>query len=360
MKTGLSPGAFGRELCRIGAERKDRIIDMHQIEYANGALFNSKAQSIHERERFELTEHSSNQVAQYLNIPTAAMAKFGKDAGHTYHWNGVVNEQIKRKPGPRLLRVLDGKLQGFVSTRFNIGYDAHRTFPPLMETLFLAGMKIESAQVTQTHSYIKAVSPKVQGAVLHQPVNFGLCLSTSDVGLARHRASLLVYTLECLNGMVIASVDCSLEHTHRGRNMWSNDEGGLDGEPDPEKITQAITTMGVDMVKLLDERKIGTIIDQINNVAEMRIPRDEKQVEKALRKSGISPFGETESVLKHLARENRYTLWGLSSAITRAAQDVESYDRSTQMEAIGWKVLQNPPSFTVDTEPAVDVVGPLN
>lgn len=31
--------------------------------------------------------------------------------------------------------------------------------------------------------------------------------------------------------------------------------------------------------------------------------------------------------------------YGLANAVTRAAQDVESYDRSTDMESIGYKVL---------------------
>jgi hypothetical protein len=31
-------------------------------------------------------------------------------------------------------------------------------------------------------------------------------------------------------------------------------------------------------------------------------------------------------------------MYGLSNAITRASQDVESYDRATALEGIGWQV----------------------
>lgn len=34
--------------------------------------------------------------------------------------------------------------------------------------------------------------------------------------------------------------------------------------------------------------------------------------------------------------------YGLSNAITRASQDVESYDRATALEGIGWQVAAMP------------------
>ena len=40
-----------------------------------------------------------------------------------------------------------------------------------------------------------------------------------------------------------------------------------------------------------------------------------------------------------MIRGGDLSLYGLSNAITRAAQDVESYDRSTEMESIGYTVL---------------------
>ena len=36
------------------------------------------------------------------------------------------------------------------------------------------------------------------------------------------------------------------------------------------------------------------------------------------------------------------TLYGLSNAITRHSQDVESYDRATELESIGYNVLSMP------------------
>ncbi|MFR4165208.1 MAG: DUF932 domain-containing protein, partial [Dorea formicigenerans] len=40
---------------------------------------------------------------------------------------------------------------------------------------------------------------------------------------------------------------------------------------------------------------------------------------------------------------NDLTLYGLSNAVTRHSQDVESYDRASELESIGYSILTMPP-----------------
>ena len=47
----------------------------------------------------------------------------------------------------------------------------------------------------------------------------------------------------------------------------------------------------------------------------------------------------SSGILDHLIRDGEFSLYGLANAVTRAAQDVESYDRSTAMESIGYSIL---------------------
>lgn len=45
-----------------------------------------------------------------------------------------------------------------------------------------------------------------------------------------------------------------------------------------------------------------------------------------------------------MEQENeRLSLYGLSNAVTRASQDVVSYDRATTLEGIGWQVATMEP-----------------
>ena len=53
---------------------------------------------------------------------------------------------------------------------------------------------------------------------------------------------------------------------------------------------------------------------------------------------------ESTGVLQHLIEGKDLTLYGLSNAITRYSQDVESYDRATELEGIGYNVLSIPAS----------------
>ena len=51
---------------------------------------------------------------------------------------------------------------------------------------------------------------------------------------------------------------------------------------------------------------------------------------------------EQDDVLTYLIQGGDLSLYGLSNAITRASQNVESYDRATMLVAIGWNVATMP------------------
>ena len=51
---------------------------------------------------------------------------------------------------------------------------------------------------------------------------------------------------------------------------------------------------------------------------------------------------EQDSILNYLIKGGDLSLYGLSNAITRASQDVDSYDRATALEGIGWQVATMP------------------
>ena len=51
---------------------------------------------------------------------------------------------------------------------------------------------------------------------------------------------------------------------------------------------------------------------------------------------------ERGGILRHLIEGGDLSAYGLSQAITREAQDAESYDRASQLEYDGFKVLELP------------------
>lgn len=61
-------------------------------------------------------------------------------------------------------------------------------------------------------------------------------------------------------------------------------------------------------------------------------------VELAGREFGFSRE-EGGGILDHLIRSGEYNLYGLSNAVTRFSQDVDSYDRATELESTGYDIL---------------------
>ena len=51
---------------------------------------------------------------------------------------------------------------------------------------------------------------------------------------------------------------------------------------------------------------------------------------------------EGEGILQYLIEGHDLSLYGLSNAVTRYSQDVNSYDRATDLEIIGYNILAMP------------------
>ena len=63
-----------------------------------------------------------------------------------------------------------------------------------------------------------------------------------------------------------------------------------------------------------------------------------KVVELTSKQVGITQY-EQEGILGHLIAGGDLSLYGIGNAVTKYAQEVKSYDRSTELEAIGYKVI---------------------
>jgi hypothetical protein len=61
-------------------------------------------------------------------------------------------------------------------------------------------------------------------------------------------------------------------------------------------------------------------------------------VELASKSYGLLEY-EGKGVLEHLIRGGDLSLYGLANSVTRYAQDVQSYDRSTELEMTAWEML---------------------
>jgi hypothetical protein len=75
-----------------------------------------------------------------------------------------------------------------------------------------------------------------------------------------------------------------------------------------------------------------------------RIEADPVRVVEATARRLTLTEGEKASVLQHLIRGGDLSAWGLANAVTRTALDAPDYDRATELEAAGGRVIELPPA----------------
>ena len=80
-------------------------------------------------------------------------------------------------------------------------------------------------------------------------------------------------------------------------------------------------------------------IEKVQGTTERQVTGNvAKGVEVLGQKIGLTK-GEGANVLRHLIAGGDLSQYGLYNAVTRTAEDAASYDRATEIEAIGQKVI---------------------
>jgi hypothetical protein len=96
-----------------------------------------------------------------------------------------------------------------------------------------------------------------------------------------------------------------------------------------------------DLVKYtLNETTFEKIVESMRESTDRKIEQPDKAIELITKKYLLSD-SENKNVLLHLIQGGDLSSWGLGNAVTRMAQDVNSYDRSTELESIGFQIMQN-------------------
>jgi dTDP-4-dehydrorhamnose reductase len=91
-----------------------------------------------------------------------------------------------------------------------------------------------------------------------------------------------------------------------------------------------------------DSIQFERIVSKMKLGVETKITGDVPKVVELASKSYGLLEKESQGVLDHLIRGEELSLYGLANAVTRHAQDVVSYDRSTELEMTAWSILSMP------------------
>lgn len=288
-----------------------------------------------------LQNHAHRQVGTHTGIPAKYYDKMRHDAPQLLANN--INHWFWDNPTPRLLRTLDGNARAFLSNNYQRidNLEIAKMALEALSDVMGGDLKVVSCEVTDRRMYIKVVTPKVSGEVgVGDEVQAGVVISNSEIGQGAISIQPLIFRLICLNGMVVP--DFSFRKNHVGGRI-------LEGE-ETHKFFADDTRAADDKAILLKVRDTikGAVSDDVFQATISKM-RDAKQnlIEPAqvsnaveiLSNKMILTEGESKGILGNLIKDGDLSKFGLLNAVTRQAQDVDDYDRATELEAMGGKIL---------------------
>jgi len=281
------------------------------------------------------------QIGEFTKLPAKVYDRFRND--HPDLLSHTINTLFEREPATRMVRTLDGTARAFLSNQYRCidNYDIATSILPLLGQMDI-DQGNSSFEITDSRMYIKVVNPRLEGEVkTGDIVQAGILISNSEVGMGSVNIQPMIFRLVCLNGM-ITNIGEKQRHVGRGNEQGDNFE--LYRSETLEANDRAFMMKVQDLVQAaVDETKFERILQVMRDATEVRITgRDIPKVVELTGREFNFVKDETYGVLRHLIEGGDLSMYGLSNAITRHSQDIESYDRATELEGVGWNVLTMP------------------
>ena len=289
---------------------------------------------------FRVNKIAHGQIASRVGIPQKYYDRMKTEAPELLVRN--VNHWFEKKPENRMVRTLDGSARAFLSSRYRT-IDNLPIAENAIDTLTkIGGLKVESAELTDSRMYIKAVTERISFEVKKgDVVQAGIVISNSEVGMGSVKVEPLVYRVVCSNGMI--ANDYSMRKYHIGRGIEADIAEELYADDTRRTDDRAFMLKVRDVIQNAFRRDVfQRIAEKMTETTGRKIEGDPvKAVEVTQKKLGLQD-SERSSVLTHLIQGGDLTQWGLLNAVTRTAEDVKDYDRATEMEKLGGVVLELP------------------
>lgn len=368
MKTELSLQELAAELQRRSTAKKDYIAPQGQLaaKVVDGDVVVDGLST-----DMPLTDHAHGQLSSALSIPKpyydrmrAAEPKLL--AANINTWlhadNDTTNRALRTADGestaPRdrklMVRTLDDKVRAFLSPRYR-PLDNDDLAGPVLQTLIRLDAKVMSAALTEQRMYIKAILPQfsdelpagLEWGVGHhifaanetRRVVAAIVVQNSDVGASSLRIEPSVYTALCTNLAILK--EAAMRKYHVGRVNSADVDYSLLRDDTRRATDQAFfLTVRDTLEHALTAERFAAAVEQIRTAGNRTIESTDlpKVVEVTAKRLAL-PDATQNDILSWLAKGGQINQYGLSSAITRAAQDVDSYELATDMERAGGEVL---------------------
>jgi hypothetical protein len=297
---------------------------------------------------FTPTRPAMRQMGEHCGIPAKYFDRMATEAPELLAQN--INHWFANKPSQRMIRTIDGTARAFLG----------RTYRPLdnadcvgatIPVIQRFGGQVESCSLTETKMYLKVIIPgkeveiKADGTkwgVGHDPIHVlrpGLVISNSETGHGSVAIQPGVHEKHCSNLMVMNDAAMRKLHVQKGAAA-SDDVNEYITNETRRKQDEAFWATVRDLVEAgLDGRIFNDYVEQIRLTMGQVIPQPQATVEMVADKFNLTN-DERDNVLDALIQSGEPTRFGLQAAVTKMAQEVESYDRSSELERLGGTIIE--------------------
>lgn len=357
MKTGKTLTELAQEIERRANNKRDLVVSTaHTAMIATSDVDGAAGIGlvVGGEHQFGVNEIAHSQIAAHTEIPKVYYDRMLVAAPGLLQNN--VNTWFEKYPAPRMIRTLDNRARAFLSDKFSPDMENEDLAEAVLPVLLDMDLAIMSCEVTDRRLYIKAVDKKVERALAKTGARFGdgghtivrvnspaITISNSEVGMGALSIQGGVYDQFCSNLASFGERSMRRAHVGQKQNIAEGELYAMLSDKSRRLNNAALWSTVRDVVRaVFDKAKFDSLCDKIEGSHADKIEGDVvKVVELSSRKLGLLE-SEGKSVLKHLIEGGDLSRFGLYNAVTRMSQDVESYDRATELERIGAQVIELP------------------
>lgn len=292
---------------------------------------------------YGVTGLARRQLADKLKIPFAYFERMR--AGQPDLLDRNVNTWLQSDGDRRMIRTLDGQVRAVLSDRYRRldNFDLAENVLPILQGL--DGARFESVELTDSKMFLKVITPRVEFEVAPGDiVQAGIVITNSEVGCGTLSVQPLIYRLVCKNGLIAS--DHALRKTHVGRSLSSEEESVTVFRDDTLAADDRAFFLKVrDVVEAaVSQTTFRQIAMKLQNTRDIHLTGDPVKTVEVLANRYTLNDTERAGVLRHLIIEGDLSGYGLVNAVTHYSQDVEDYDRATEFEALGGKLIELAPT----------------
>ena len=344
MKTGRPLNEVMMELNRQNQRKKDYIGSAQALRlFEDGQTF--EIGSMSGAQQFGTTRLFHRQVASALGIPAKYYDIMQSQKPELLAQN--VNAWLSDRENSYMIRTMDyggGRVaRALLSDRYR--RIDNMEIASAVLPLFAGSDQYEviSSEVTENRMYLKILSRRLEMEVVPGDyVQAGVVISNSEVGLGSVNVQPLVYRLVCSNGLIVNDMGERKNHVGRAAKAVE-DSFHIYSDETMEAEDKAFLLKLRDVtMAAIEEGRFAQVVGKLKESAGIPITGKVTEVVELTGKTYGFNTDEQDSILQYLIAGGDLSQYGLSNAITRASQDVESYDRATALEGIGWQVAAMP------------------